>query len=62
MMMAFAAGSPLAAALGSRIGLARLMAAGLVGMAALMPVLALASSVLAESCGLAGLGICLVSS
>ena len=59
MMMAFAVASPLATALGNRIGLARLMAAGLAGMAALMPILALASSVTAESCGLAGLGICL---
>lgn len=59
MMMAFAVASPLATVLGNRIGLARLMAAGLAGMAALMPILALASSVPTESCGLAGLGICL---
>lgn len=59
MMTAFAIASPLATALAGRIGLARLMAAGLAGMAALMPVLALATSVLAESCALAGLGVCL---
>jgi DHA1 family solute carrier family 18 vesicular amine transporter 1/2 len=59
MMTAFAIASPLATALADRTGLARLMAAGLVGMAALMPLLALATSVLAESCALAGLGVCL---
>jgi MFS transporter, DHA1 family, solute carrier family 18 (vesicular amine transporter), member 1/2 len=59
MMTIFAVASPLAAALASRIGLARLMAAGLAGMAAVMPALAVASSVLAESCALAGLGFCL---
>jgi MFS transporter, DHA1 family, solute carrier family 18 (vesicular amine transporter), member 1/2 len=59
MMTAFAIASPLATALAGRTGLARLMAAGLVGMAALMPVLALATSVLAEGCALAGLGVCL---
>jgi len=59
MMMAFAVASPLATALGNRIGPTRLMAAGLAGIVLLMPILALASSVLAESCGLAGLGICL---
>jgi predicted MFS family arabinose efflux permease len=59
MMTIFAVVSPLAAALAIRIGLARLMAAGLAGMAAVMPALALASSVLAESFALAGLGFCL---
>jgi DHA1 family solute carrier family 18 vesicular amine transporter 1/2 len=59
MMMAFAVASPVATALGNRIGPARLMAAGLAGMAAVMPILALASSVPADSCGLAGLGVCL---
>jgi MFS family permease len=59
MMTIFAAASPLAAALATRIGLPRLMAAGLAGMAAVMPALALASSVLTESCALAGLGFCL---
>jgi DHA1 family solute carrier family 18 vesicular amine transporter 1/2 len=59
MMTVFAVASPLAGALASRIGLARLMPAGLAGMAAVMPALALASSVLAESCALAGLGFCL---
>jgi predicted MFS family arabinose efflux permease len=59
LMTTFAAASPLAAALARRVGLARLMAAGLAGMAAVRPALALAPSVLAESCALAGLGICL---
>jgi predicted MFS family arabinose efflux permease len=58
-MMVFAVASPLAAPLARRLGLARLMAGGLAGMAAVMPALALASSLLAESCALAGLGICL---
>jgi MFS transporter, DHA1 family, solute carrier family 18 (vesicular amine transporter), member 1/2 len=59
MMTTFAIASPLATALADRTGLARLMAAGLAGMAALMPVLVLATSVLAEACALAGLGVCL---
>jgi predicted MFS family arabinose efflux permease len=59
MMLAFAVASPLATTLGNRIGLARLIAVGLAGVACLMPILALAPSVPAESCGLAGLGICL---
>jgi MFS transporter, DHA1 family, solute carrier family 18 (vesicular amine transporter), member 1/2 len=58
-MTVFAVASPLAAALARRAGLARLMAAGLAGMAAVMPALALAPSVPAASCALAGLGICL---
>jgi len=56
-MAVFAAGSPLAEVIARRTGPARLMTAGLAGMAALMPALALAPSVLAESCALAALGL-----
>jgi MFS transporter, DHA1 family, solute carrier family 18 (vesicular amine transporter), member 1/2 len=60
-MAVFAAASPLAAMLANRIGSVRLMAAGLVGTAAVMPALALAPSVPTVSCVLVALGACLAA-
>jgi predicted MFS family arabinose efflux permease len=60
-MTVFAIGSPLAAPLANRIGPTRLIAGGLIGLAAVMPALAVASSVLAESLILVGLGACLAA-